>query len=116
MGVVAGAYGGVTLGDRFGRWLDSFPALAGRGELLGVGGVLIVITYLSIVLGELISKRIALKSPERVASFIAPPMRLLSRIAAPFVWLLGASTDLLLRLLGLHGVREETVTERRPGR
>ncbi|OYD82361.1 hemolysin family protein [Azospirillum brasilense] len=111
VGVVAGAYGGATLGDRFGRWLDSFPALAGQGELLGVGGVLVVITYLSIVLGELIPKRIALKSPERVASLIAPPMRLLSRIAAPFVWLLGASTDLLLRLLGLHGAREESVTE-----
>ncbi|MGY0781056.1 hemolysin family protein [Azospirillum argentinense] len=111
VGVVAGAYGGATLGDRLGQWLDSFPALAGRGELLGVGGVLVVITYLSIVLGELIPKRIALKSPERVASLIAPPMRLLSRIAAPFVWLLGASTDLLLRLLGLQGAREESVTE-----
>ncbi|MBB3268493.1 putative hemolysin [Azospirillum sp. OGB3] len=111
VGVVAGAYGGATLGDRLGQWLDSFPALAGRGELLGVGGVLVVITYSSIVLGELIPKRIALKSPERVASLIAPPMRLLSRIAAPFVWLLGASTDLLLRLLGLHGAREESVTE-----
>ncbi|TWA63456.1 putative hemolysin [Azospirillum brasilense] len=111
VGVVAGAYGGATLGDRLGQWLDSFPALAGRGELLGVGGVLVVITYSSIVLGELIPKRIALKSPERVASLIAPPMRLLSRIAAPFVWLLGASTDLLLRLLGLQGAREESVTE-----
>ncbi|KAA1054092.1 hemolysin family protein [Azospirillum argentinense] len=111
VGVVAGAYGGATLGDRLGQWLDSFPALAGRGELLGVGGVLVVITYLSIVLGELIPKRIALKSPERVASLIAPPMRLLSRVAAPFVWLLGASTDLLLRLLGLQGAREESVTE-----
>lgn len=111
VGVVAGAYGGATLGDRLGQWLDSFPALAGRGELLGVGGVLVVITYSSIVLGELIPKRIALKSPERVASLIAPPMRLLSRVAAPFVWLLGASTDLLLRLLGLQGAREESVTE-----
>lgn len=111
VGVVAGAYGGATLGDRLGKWLDAFPILAGRGEILGVGGVLVVITYLSIVLGELIPKRIALKNPERVASLIAPPMRMLSRIAGPFVWLLGASTDLLLRLLGLHGAREEVVTE-----
>lgn len=111
VGVVAGAYGGATLGDRLGQWLDGFPALAGKGEILGVGGVLVVITYLSIVLGELIPKRIALKNPERIAALIAPPMRALSRIAGPFVWLLGASTDLLLRLLGLHGAREETVTE-----
>ena len=69
------------------------------------------ITYLSIVIGELIPKRIALQNPERTASIIAGPMSTLSRIAAPFVWLLGTSTDLLLRLLGLHGEREETVTE-----
>lgn len=111
VGVVAGAYGGATLGDRLGQWLNGFPVLDGKGEILGVGGVLVVITYLSIVLGELIPKRIALKNPERIATLIAPPMRMLSRIAAPFVWLLGASTDLLLRLLGLHGEREETVTE-----
>ncbi|MBP2229523.1 putative hemolysin [Azospirillum agricola] len=111
VGVIAGAYGGATLGDRLGQWLDTIPVFAGKGEVVGVGGVLVAITYLSIVLGELIPKRIALKSPERIASLIAQPMRLLSRVAAPFVWLLGASTDLLLRLLGLQGEREETVTE-----
>jgi putative hemolysin len=111
VGVVAGAYGGATLGERLGAWLDIFPALAGHGETLGVGSVIVAITYLSIVVGELIPKRIALKNPERTASLVARPMRLLARIAAPAVWLLGASTDALLRLLGLHGVREEAVTE-----
>ena len=70
-----------------------------------------MITYSSIVIGELIPKRIALKNPERTASLIAKPMSLLARVAAPFVWLLGASTDTLLKLLGLHGEREATVTE-----
>jgi len=111
VGVIAGAYGGATLGERFGAWLDTFPALAGHGQTLGVGLVIVAITYLSIVLGELIPKRIALLAPERTASIIAGPMGTLSRIAAPFVWLLGTSTDLLLRLLGLHGARDETVTE-----
>ncbi len=111
VGVIAGAYGGATLGERFGAWLDTFPALTGHGQTLGVGLVIVAITYLSIVLGELIPKRIALLAPERTASIIAGPMRTLSRIAAPFVWLLGTSTDLLLRLLGLHGERDETVTE-----
>ncbi|KAA0682844.1 hemolysin family protein [Roseomonas genomospecies 6] len=111
VGVVAGAYGGATLGDRFGVWLDTIPALTGYGRAIGVATVLVGITYLSIVLGELIPKRIALKSPERVASLVAPLMRMLSRVAAPMVWLLGASTDLVLRLLGLHGEREETITE-----
>jgi len=111
VGVVAGAYGGATLGDRFGDWLDTVPALTGYGQAIGVATVLVAITYLSIVLGELIPKRIALKNPERVASLVARPMRTLSRIAAPMAWLLGASTDVALRLLGLHGEREETVTE-----
>jgi putative hemolysin len=111
VGVVAGAYGGATLGDRLGSWLGSFPALDGYGRIIGVGSVLVVITYTSIVIGELIPKRIALQNPERTASLIARPMRLLSRVAAPFVWLLGASTDALLRMLGLHGEREATVTE-----
>lgn len=111
VGVVAGAYGGATLGDRFGTWLNSFPALGGYGRVIGVGSVIVAITYMSIVLGELIPKRIALKNPERTASLVSGPMRTLSRIAAPFVWLLGTSTDLVLRLLGLQGEREETVTE-----
>jgi putative hemolysin len=109
--VVAGAYGGATLGERFGVWLDTVPGLAGYGRAVGVTTVLVAITYLSIVLGELIPKRIALKNPERVASLVARPMRTLSRIVAPMVWLLGASTDVALRLLGLHGARETTVTE-----
>ena len=111
VGVGAGAFGGATLGARFGAWLDTIPVFGGYGEVVGYGTVIIAITYLSIVLGELIPKRIALKNPERIASIVARPMRLLSKVAAPFVWLLGASTDALLRLLGLHGKRESTITE-----
>ncbi|MGF1624909.1 MAG: hemolysin family protein [Alphaproteobacteria bacterium] len=111
VGVVAGAYGGATLGERFGAVLEGLPVLGGYGGTIGVGVVIVAITYLSIVLGELVPKRIALKSPERVAAAAARPMRLLSRAAAPFVWLLGTSTDLLLRLLGLQGARDATVTE-----
>ncbi|EWY37635.1 hypothetical protein N825_16420 [Skermanella stibiiresistens SB22] len=111
VGVVAGAYGGATLGARFGTWLDGFGALGGYGAAIGYVSVIVAITYLSIVLGELIPKRIALRAPERTAAIIAGPMRTLSRVTAPFVWLLGTTTDLLLRLLGLQGGREETVTE-----
>ncbi|HEV7368926.1 hemolysin family protein [Arenibaculum sp.] len=111
VGVIAGAFGGATLGQRLGAWLQAFPALGGYGSVIGVGSVLVAITYLSIVLGELIPKRIALRNPERTAALVAMPMRMLSKAAAPFVWLLGTSTDALLRLLGLHGERETTVTE-----
>ena len=111
VGIVAGAYGGSTLGERLGAWLVTLPGLAEFGRPLGVGLVIVTITYTSIVLGELIPKRVALRNPEAVAALIARPMLLLSRAAAPFVWLLGVSTDGLLRLLGLAGGREETVTE-----
>jgi putative hemolysin len=111
VGVVAGAFGGATLGARFGARLDTMPLFGGYGEVIGYGTVVVAITYLTIVLGELIPKRIALKNPERMAALVARPMRGLSKAAAPFVWLLGATTDALLRLLGLHGAREATVTE-----
>ncbi|HTR12098.1 MAG TPA: hemolysin family protein, partial [Roseiarcus sp.] len=109
--VVAGAFGGATLGERLGAFLNTVPLFGGRGEIIGFGSVIVLITYLSIVLGELIPKRIALRNPERMASIVAGPMRALSKVAAPFVWMLGTSTDALLRLLGLHGEPEVTVTE-----
>lgn len=111
VGVIAGAYGGATLGERFGDALAAVPGLEDHGRTIGVAVVIVAITYLSIVLGELIPKRIALRNPEAIAAAVARPMRLLSRVAAPFVWLLGVSTDLLLRLLRLHGTRRATVTE-----
>jgi putative hemolysin len=112
IGVVAGAFGGATLGYRLGDWLDAaLPALAGRGHTLGVALVIVAITYLSLVIGELVPKRAALRNPERVASWIAPPMTALSRLASPAVWLLDRSSEALLRLFRLQGGREDTVTE-----
>lgn len=111
VGVVAGAYGGSTLGDRLGSWLASMPGLETYGQTMGVALVLILITYTSIVLGELIPKRVALRNPEQVAALIASPMLLLSKAASPFVWTLGIATDSLLKILGLSGTREETVSE-----
>jgi putative hemolysin len=111
VGILAGAIGGATLGDRLGDWLDTFPALAPHGDRIGIGVVVIAITYLSLIAGELVPKRIALANPEAVAAGIARPMRLLSIAAAPGVWLLRASTEAVLRILGLSGVRSQTVTE-----
>ena len=111
VGVVAGAFSGATLGLRLGTWLAAFPALAGYGPAAGIAIVVVSITYLSLVAGELVPKRIALLAPERVAAAIAPPMRLLSLVAAPAVWVLKISIDAVLKLLGLNGTRESTVTE-----
>jgi len=107
IGILAGAFSGATLGDMLGDWLRTqgvSPALAGG---LGYSVVVAAITYVSLIIGELIPKRLALQSPEKLASFIAPAMMLLSRIAAPAVWLLDVSSRLVLRLLGESGKSED---------
>jgi putative hemolysin len=81
------------------------------GSYIGIGITVVGITYLSLIIGELVPKRIALAQPERVASLVAGPMRVLSLVAAPAVWVLHVSTERVLRLLGLTGTRETTVTE-----
>lgn len=111
VGVVAGAFSGATLGLRLGDWLATFSMLPVHGHMAGIVIVVVAITYLSLVAGELVPKRIALLNPERVATAISPPMRLLSLAAAPAVWVLKVSTDGVLKLLGLNGTRQSTVTE-----
>jgi len=111
VGILAGAFGGATLADRLGDWLDTFAWLAPHGDRIGIGVVVIIITYLSLIVGELVPKRVALANPEGVAMKIARPMNLLARLAAPGVWVLRISTEAVLRTLGLSGVRSQTVTE-----
>ncbi len=111
VGIFAGAYSGATLADPLGDRLDQYAWIAPRGDLIAIVIVVVIITYLSLVIGELVPKRIALANPERTASLVARPMQLLSYAAAPAVWLLRISTDAILRLLGLSGTRQATVTE-----
>ena len=111
VGVVAGAFSGATLGQRLGAWLDTFAWLSPHGASVGTAITVIAITYLSLVVGELVPKRLALANPERVAALIARPMGALSTIAAPAVFFLQASTEGLIKLLGLSTTRESTVTE-----
>jgi putative hemolysin len=109
--VLAGAFSAATLASRLAAWLDSWPAIEPYGEPAGLVIVVVAITYLQLVLGELVPKRIALNDPERIAAGVAPAMRRLASVSAPAVWLLRRSTDALLRMLGLAGGRETTVTE-----
>jgi putative hemolysin len=111
IGVLAGAFSGATLADDFGAWLDAWPLVAPYGRPLALGIVVLGITYVSLVVGELVPKRIALSDPERVAAALAPLMQVVARVAAPAVWLLQGSTDGLLRVLGLARHRELAVTE-----
>jgi len=112
IGIVTGMFGGDALGELIGNWLGaSLPVLGEHadtaGKVLAVG----LITYLSIVLGELVPKRLALLAPERLASLVAVPMHWLSRIATPAVWLLSASVRALMRLMRLDDAGDSKVTE-----
>ncbi len=101
VGVLAGAFGGATLSEKLAAALDRIPLLAPYSSALALFVVVGAITYFSLILGELVPKRIALNNPEARAMLVARPMTALSRIAAPFVWFLTASSNLVLKLLGL---------------
>jgi putative hemolysin len=111
VGVMAGAFGGATIAEQISDWVAGFPSLAPYSGAIGVGVVVVLITYFSLVLGELVPKRLALNNPERIATLMATPMRRLSRITSPLVRLLSASSDLVLRLLGAKPSGEPPVTE-----
>ncbi|CAK0744353.1 putative hemolysin [Azospirillaceae bacterium] len=110
-GIVAGAYGGATLSDGVGEWLAQFSFLASFAHQVGFGLVVTVITFLSLLIGELAPKRIALNYAEEIAVVMARPMLFFARVAAPLVWLLEVSSDGVLRLLRLQAVSTPTVTE-----
>ena len=111
IGILSGAVGGATLSGRLRPVIDAIPVLRPWSEPLSLAVVVSMITYLSLVIGELVPKRIALNNPEAIACAVAKPMRWLSRWGAPLVHLLGRSTDCLLRLLGIPITGEPDLTE-----
>lgn len=111
VGVLAGAFSGAALGGYVAAWLAGLGVPATIAPPLGFGLVVALVTYLSIVVGELVPKRLALRNPEGLACRIAPLMRMVARVAAPVVWLLNTSSNLIFRLLGLGDEPEEKVTD-----
>ncbi|MCI0755960.1 hemolysin family protein [Teichococcus vastitatis] len=111
VGVLAGAFSGSALGGQLSALLLDAGVPLDVANPLGFGVVVALVTYLSIVVGELVPKRLALRNAETLACLVAPLMRLVSRIAAPVVWLLDTSTTAIFRLLGQGGASEEKVTE-----
>ncbi|MEH1972557.1 MAG: hemolysin family protein [Nostoc sp.] len=111
IGILTGAFGGATIANRLGIYVKRVPLLAPYSEPVSFGIVVLLITYLSLIVGELVPKRLALNNPERIASIVAIPMQALAAIASPVVFLLSASTDLILRLLGITASTEPQVTE-----
>lgn len=111
VGVLSGAFSGATLGERLGLWLTGVGIDTGLALPIGVGLVVIFITYLSLIIGELVPKQIALRDPERIAARVAPLMAFIASVGAPLVWLLDVSGRLILRLLGQSGDTGERVTD-----
>ncbi len=111
VGVLSGAFSGATLGARLGSGLESIGVDAGLADAFGVGLVVVMITYLSLIIGELVPKQIALRDAERVATMVAPTMAFVAVVAAPLVWLLDVSGRGVLLLLRQGGEAEERLTD-----
>ena len=111
VGIFAGAYGGVTIAKGLAVYFTAIPSLAPYAEALSITLVVLVITYLTLIFGELVPKRIALNNAEKLAATVAKPMRLLSVIATPLVFVLSRSTEVVLRTLGIRETEEPPVTE-----
>ncbi|MCY7348310.1 MAG: hemolysin family protein [Pyrinomonadaceae bacterium] len=111
VGILAGAFGGATIAEQIADYTSRFPTLAPYGEAIGLGVVVLSITYLSLIFGELVPKRFALNNPERIASLVAQPMNLLSKLAAPFVSFLALSSNVVFKILRVKPSSEPTVTE-----
>lgn len=99
IGILAGAFAGETIVDPLSAQMSSLPMLGPYSDVIALGIVVAAITYMSLIIGELVPKRIALNKPEKIAMFISRPMNTMSALTAPLVTLLTSSTDLVLRIL-----------------
>ncbi|MGN6483067.1 MAG: hemolysin family protein [Thermomicrobiales bacterium] len=111
IGILSGAFGGATLSSPVANLLRKLPFIDAWASRIAPILVVLVITYLSLVIGELVPKRLALRSPERMASLMAPVLSILSKVMAPVAALLAASTDLVLRVFGPDKGDENQVSE-----
>ncbi len=111
IGILSGALGGTTVAKGLKDSLDTIAALKPYSESLSFTIVVGMITYLSLVLGELVPKRLAMNNAEKIACAVAPSMRFLANIGTPIIYLLSASTEALLGLLGIEMTEESQVTE-----
>jgi putative hemolysin len=111
IGILTGIFSGDTITASVQAYVETFESLKPYGHSIAVGVVVVVLTYFSLVLGELLPKRIGLNYPEKIAKSIAIPMKFISIATAPFIWLLTNSTELLLKVLMIKPSAEGKVTE-----
>lgn len=109
--VFTGVFGGARLAERVAARFAGVPFLAPIADSLAIVLVVVVTTYLTLVLGELVPKQLALRRPELVAARVARPIGWMAAASAPVIWLLGQSTAFVLRMLGLSRATRQTVTE-----
>ncbi|BAY45975.1 putative hemolysin [Scytonema sp. HK-05] len=109
--ILSGAYGEETIAKRLAPILSSIPLQQNYKQQLAKGLAILIITYLTLIIGELVPKRLALSRPEPIASIVAIPMQMLARIGSPIVYLLTVSTETVLRVLGSKPSTEPQVTE-----
>ena len=110
IGILTGIYSGNKIASNFTDTLSAWGVSARYASVLAQGIIVVIVTYLSIIFGELVPKRIGMSMAERAAKVMARPMNILSMVALPFVWLLSKSTGLIFNLLGFRGT-ESKVTE-----
>jgi len=112
VGTLAGAFGGARLAEPLSVWVAKIPGLQETtAHYIALFIVVVLITYVSVIIGELVPKRLALSNPERIASALARPMNALAKIFSPVVNLLNRSSDFLMALLGVRKTRDSAVSE-----
>jgi putative hemolysin len=111
VGILSGAIGETALADPLAVWISQFALVEPYAKGIALTIVVVGLTYFSVVVGELVPKRLGLLAPEGIASLIARPMNMLSRVSKPVVWLLSTSSSLLLRLMGARRKEEPPVTD-----
>ncbi len=110
IGIVSGAFGGATVTENLAAIISQVSALAPYAETLSLALVVALITYMSLVIGELVPKRIGLQFPERISALVAPAMSLISRLTAPLISFLSLSTEVILRVLRVQTSEETAVS------
>jgi putative hemolysin len=110
VGILAGAYSGAALGSPVGQRIEALGVEPETAETIGFAIVIVLTTFASVVVGEIVPKQFALRSPEPIAAIVSRPMRWLSTITAPIVWLLDGTSALIFKLLGLKRESDSTVT------
>ncbi len=111
IGILTGIYSGDKVTDDVEAFIVKFEALAPYADSIAVGVVVVILTFFSLILGELLPKRIGLTYPESIARMVALPMKFISIITAPFIWLLTSSTDFLMKVFNIRPTADGKVTE-----